>query len=374
MKIIHIHHHYWPVVGGLENVVRALAEGMARLGHEVHVVTSIYGAQGRPREEVVNGVYIHRVRSIRLGYPDLTYPLEYPSVIKDADALLIYSHNSLFNYAVARRIKGTGNAVLTTYFTGVDYLRNHYNPVIRTLGYMYEVHITRKIVEMTDAALTTNVCEAELLRSRYGVGAHVIPHGIDGDFINRPYGGDAFRSKYGISNDFIAYLGRLHPTKGVDLLIKAFSIVKGEFENVSLVIAGSGPGHYVKYLRRLADRLEISRHVYFLGYISEEDKVGLIDASRFLVLPSKHAGESYPMVINEAAARAKPIVVSRMGCAWSIGLSNIVPAEPNAEGFAESMARLLDDRYYNRLLANIRNGARPLTWGEVTEMVLRLWA
>jgi hypothetical protein len=31
MKIVHIHHHYWPVVGGLENVVKALAEGMAKL-------------------------------------------------------------------------------------------------------------------------------------------------------------------------------------------------------------------------------------------------------------------------------------------------------------------------------------------------------
>ncbi|MCX8137678.1 glycosyltransferase [Pyrobaculum aerophilum] len=49
MKIVHVHHHYWPVVGGLENAVKALAEEQARLGHEVHVVTSAYGAEGRPR-------------------------------------------------------------------------------------------------------------------------------------------------------------------------------------------------------------------------------------------------------------------------------------------------------------------------------------
>ena len=50
MKIIHIHHNYWPMVGGLENVVKALAEGMAKLGHEVHVITSTHSAEGRPRE------------------------------------------------------------------------------------------------------------------------------------------------------------------------------------------------------------------------------------------------------------------------------------------------------------------------------------
>jgi len=50
MKIVYTHHHYWPVTGGIENVVKALAEGMVKLGHEVHVVTSTHSAEGRPRE------------------------------------------------------------------------------------------------------------------------------------------------------------------------------------------------------------------------------------------------------------------------------------------------------------------------------------
>ena len=59
-------------------MVKALAEGMARLGHDVHVVASRCDAEGRPKEETVNEVHVHRVRSVRLGYPDLTYPPEYP--------------------------------------------------------------------------------------------------------------------------------------------------------------------------------------------------------------------------------------------------------------------------------------------------------
>jgi glycosyltransferase involved in cell wall biosynthesis len=106
MKIIHVQHHYWPVVGGLENVVKALAEGMTKLGHEVHVITSIYGAEGRPKEEIINGVYVHRIRSIRLGYPDLTYPLSYPvDVLKNADIIHGHSHNSLFTSRLLRRLK-----------------------------------------------------------------------------------------------------------------------------------------------------------------------------------------------------------------------------------------------------------------------------
>ena len=66
MRTVHVWHHYRPVVSGLENVVKSLAEGMAKLGHEVHVVTSTYGAKGRPREEVMKDVYVHRVKAVRL--------------------------------------------------------------------------------------------------------------------------------------------------------------------------------------------------------------------------------------------------------------------------------------------------------------------
>ncbi len=36
MKILHVYKDYYPVLGGIENHVRALAEAQARRGHEVH--------------------------------------------------------------------------------------------------------------------------------------------------------------------------------------------------------------------------------------------------------------------------------------------------------------------------------------------------
>jgi glycogen synthase len=72
LRIVHVSLFYSPVVGGMENVVRALAKDMASRSHEVHVVTSAYG--GRPAAEVVNGVHVHRAKSLRLSFPDLTYP------------------------------------------------------------------------------------------------------------------------------------------------------------------------------------------------------------------------------------------------------------------------------------------------------------
>jgi glycogen synthase len=50
MRIFHVFHSYFPAVGGMENVVKSLAEGMTKKGHEVHVVTSTYNSVGRPKE------------------------------------------------------------------------------------------------------------------------------------------------------------------------------------------------------------------------------------------------------------------------------------------------------------------------------------
>jgi hypothetical protein len=57
----------------------------------------------------MNGVHVHRVRSVRLGYPDLTYPLEYPSdLLKSADVVHGHSQNSLFTVKIIERAKRLG--------------------------------------------------------------------------------------------------------------------------------------------------------------------------------------------------------------------------------------------------------------------------
>jgi len=274
MKIVHIHHHYWPMVSGLENVARALAEGMVKLGHEVHVITSNYGTTNKTGKEEINGVHVYRIRSIRLGYPDLTYPLDYPTeVLKDADIVQAYSQNSLFTYILAKKGKRLGKTT-SIYYLGVDYLRMHHNPIIRMIGYRYEKYVTEKLVKITDIALTTNKCETEVLKVNYGIESEIIQHGID----------------------------------DVDALIRAFRRIYNKVEDVNLVIAGNGDERYVMKLRKLIKELGLGRYVYMLGRVSEEDKVGLINAAKFLVLMSRHAGESYPVIINETLARRKLII------------------------------------------------------------------
>ena len=66
MKIVHVAPFYHPVVGGVEDVAKHIAEHMAGRGHEVHVVTynrlGVGGIGSLPREEVINGVKVFRLK------------------------------------------------------------------------------------------------------------------------------------------------------------------------------------------------------------------------------------------------------------------------------------------------------------------------
>ncbi|MEM3979832.1 MAG: glycosyltransferase [Ignisphaera sp.] len=88
-------------------------------------------------------------------------------------------------------------------------------------------------------------------------------------------------------------MGRIHLTKGLDLLIRVFTEVVKKESDVTLVIAGKGDAHYLKKCMKLVRVLGLENRVRYLGYISEEDKIGLIDSSEFVVIPSRHVGENY---------------------------------------------------------------------------------
>ena len=374
MKIIHIHHHYWPVVGGLENAVKAIAEEQAKLGHEVHVITSTYGAQGRPREEVISGVHVHRVKAVRPGYPDLTLPLEYPNILKSADIVHGHSQNSLFTVKMLEHAKRHG-VKTAIHFMAIDALNDHPNPIVKALGSKYSSHMTKKALKEFDLHLVRSMRDRELLIQRYGANeVHYVPDGVSDKLLNTEYLGNAFRESRNIQSDYVIYIGRLHPLKGIDYLIKAMKIVSNENKDAQLIIAG--PGNQRPYIE-LAEKLGIRDRVVFLGYISEEEKIGAIDASTALVLPSiSNYVEVYPMVISEAWARQKPVIATTVGgIPYRVRhMENgilVPPKDPKA--LANAIITLLNDRELARKLG-ARGREEVKTWSEITQEVLKLYA
>jgi glycosyltransferase involved in cell wall biosynthesis len=370
--IAHVYHHYYPVIGGLERAVQSLAEEFAKLGHEVHVITSRYGAKNRPEEEIVNNVFIHRVKAMRVNFPDLTYPLEYPEkILKNADIVHGHTQGSLFVVKMIEKAKEIGIKTVM-YFMAIDALHDHPNPLIRTLGPFYSRWILKKAIQISDVKLVRSLRDHELLERKYGIRAIYIPDGVPRCFISYRYSGHMFRERYNLDGDFILYVGRLHPLKGVDVLIRAMHYVR---KHVDLKLVVIGPGDQRPY-RGLAEKLGVKDHIVFLGYVDEETKIGAIDGSLGVVIPSVSSYvEVYPMAVSEAWARGKPVIATSVGgipyrVRHLVNGLLVPPRDPKS--LAEAVVTLASDKTLSTRLGNIGRSS-IMTWDEIANKITEVY-
>jgi glycosyltransferase involved in cell wall biosynthesis len=373
MKIVHVHHHYYPVVGGLERAVQSLAEELAKLGHEVHVITSRYGAEDRPKEEIINNVFIHRVKALRAGFPDLTYPFEYPvRILKNADIVHGHSQNSLFTIKLVEKAKNLGDLV-AIYFMAVDALHDHPNLMIRFLGDLYAKYLLKKAVRLSDVKLVKSFRDLEILKNKYGVDALYIPDGVSDEIIRAPNMAEDFRERYNIQDPFVVYVGRLHRLKGVDVLIKAMSIAVKNYPRLKAVIIG--PGDQRPY-KELTQKLGIEENIMFLGYVNEKTKIGALDASIALVLPSVcDYVEVFSIAISEAWARGKPVIASAVGeIPYRIKhmINGLLAPPRDPKTLAEAIMLLIDDKELSiKLSAEGRKSV--MTWNKIASKMLEIY-
>ena len=110
----------------------------------------------------------------------------------------------------------------------------------------------------------------------------------------------------------ILYIGRLHPKKGIENLIRALAILKDE--TVTLTICGSGDTAYLGSLQKLTHQLLLDRCVFFAGHVDGENKVRAFMLADLCIVPS--FTENFGMVVAEALAHAVPVIVSQ-GTPWA---------------------------------------------------------
>lgn len=185
----------------------------------------------------------------------------------------------------------------------------------------------------------------------------IIPNGIDcAEYANLPPKG-SFRKKFGIQDNqkIILYLGRIHKTKGIDLLIKAYAYLVNslEFTTSLLVIAGPDDG-YLREAECLVNSLGISGSVIFTGFISAEDKIrAFIDADVFVTT----SFYGFPVTFLEACAIGVPIVTTTLGDTLEWIDTNVgYVISPTHPDIAKAINTILSNRELHRQFsANCRN-------------------
>jgi glycosyltransferase involved in cell wall biosynthesis len=177
------------------------------------------------------------------------------------------------------------------------------------------------------------------------------------------------------AGQYVLFLGRLHPRKGVDLLLEAWAASRAKTDSTRmLAIAGEGPERDA--LMNQARELGILPSVSFLGRVAGASKSWLLQNARCGCMPSRD-WEAFPLVIMEIFAAGRPMIGSRIR-----GLEDLIT--PGRTGWLvvpESPAELaaaLDEMWADQQLvlnygANARRTALDHGWPSIAARHLALY-
>jgi glycosyltransferase involved in cell wall biosynthesis len=288
-----------PVMGGaVEKVWLTLAQEFARLGHEVTIVSRAVAQF--PRREMANGVRHIRVRGfdtprslLWLKCLDLIYSFRALSVLPPADILVTNTFWLPFLSRSARR--------------GRIYVHVARYPK----GQMRFYGRGARLQAPSKAVANAIANEAPALARKISV----VPYPAPSPLAEVALAGVAERNK------IILYVGRVHPEKGVHLLVSAFAAgARTVFAEWNLMIVGpteerfgGGGESYLDSLKRSADAAD---HVKFAGGVFDPGALEkTYRAAKLFVYPSlAEQGESFGLAPLEAMTHGCAVLVSDLAC------------------------------------------------------------
>lgn len=146
-------------------------------------------------------------------------------------------------------------------------------------------------------------------------------------------------------------VGRLHPVKGQDTLIKASAILR-EME-ISFRCYLVGAGEEKENLEKIVFSLSLEQNVILTGRLEDADVIQLISSVDCMIIPSR--SESIPLIMSEGVCAQKPFIVTNVGdmgyLAEKYHLGLVVPAE-NHDELARALVKMsnaeLRDSFYDK--------------------------
>ena len=192
------------------------------------------------------------------------------------------------------------------------------------------VRKARKIIVLTDQLK----CEVEKL---YGKDAVVARGCLSPESLSyQPK--DDIRQKLGLQGKrIILSVGRLDPRKRIDVLIKTFAKILPKYENLCLLIGGTGEEE--ERLKNLTEELGITHRVKFLGFIQDSELFDYYSACDVFAFPSWTTSGITPY---EALAVGKKVVWTSEADEPVLGDKHVFVAEPNVEDFARGLEEALN--------------------------------
>lgn len=328
MKVLHVIPSVAERSGGPATAIVPMCRALQQHGIEVLLVTTNAGLD---HTEPTNGEV-----SDYKGVPAMFFPSQLGESFKYSRPLSSWlsSHIRQFGLAHIHAVFNHSSvaAAHVCRKAGVPY-------VVRPLGTLDPWSMAQKSLRkrvfwqvsgkgmLRHAAAVHYTTEAEKLATEKLFGLNhgkVIGLGIDADSPTSPANDELAHHFPSLAQEsYVLVLSRLHPKKGLDVLIESFlSLLDHEqFATLRLVIAGDGPSDYVSKLKEIAASSLHSQKIVFTGWLEGEKKDAVLNGASLLVLPSHQ--ENFGLCVVEALSHSVPVLVSpHVNLAEEIVLAN----------------------------------------------------
>ncbi len=378
MKILQVIPAFYPAhgYGGGPNVAYEISKRLVKRGHEIIVYTT--DADDRNSRfkngiRYVDGIETHYFRNVSnfLAFEHKIFlsPSMVPIIRRDLKSFdIVHIHDTR-----------TFQSIIIYYFAkkyGIPYvLQPHGTLTSQTntkQGFKktFDRFFGIRILQNANKTILLNKAEAEKC---IGIGVNrdkneIIPNGIDiSKYEELPEKG-IFREKYAIDDGHIVlYLGRIHESKGIDLIVRAFAELSNKLNHVKLVIVGPDDGH-LSTLKELINSLNLNEKVLFTGAVSEEDKLAAyVDADVF-VTPSFYG---FPLTFLEAMACSVPIITTNKGD-FIEGIDDEVGyvTKYNVEELESSLFKILtDDELKEKFKRKTKEKIKEFEWDAIVDRI-----
>ena len=318
MKIVFTTHTYYPEKNGVQVVTEYLAEGLAKKGHEVHIITEMLS--GEKKEDIHNDVNINRVVAKVVHTFNIGEKKEFQELLlekcKNADALInVCTQTALTDWSFPVLNKISCKKVL--YLHGIIDLKINKNDFtsISTLSHKiwnclrYKLYYMRagKYFKMYDLVTQLHTFDRgyRFFEKKYGTKSVVMENAAENTFFNHASQ---------ICKDYILSVANYLPIKNQEMLLQAF-YRSNLPENAKLILIGSTKNSYYSKLINLKQQLDCqygTRNVELLTGVPRSDIYKYTKEAKIYLLGSR--AEMFPISIIEAMASGIPFISTDVGC------------------------------------------------------------
>lgn len=351
MKVVHF-------IAGIDKKEGGTSEYMRLLGSELKNHIEVIVATGVSANPIdIKGVKIKFFETSVLRWFSMLKEFRSFLVAEKPDIVHINGIWSPENWGFQKKAQELGIKVILSPHGMLEPWIIDQNSWKKKLGLFF---YQRKAVETAKYLHTT--AEMEALNIQYlgfKTPIHIIPNGIDLNDIK------GVKKNYGTKK--IIFLSRIHPKKGIELLLEAWR--NSNTEGWLLEIAGNGDENYIANLSQSAQDL---KNVNFVGAKYGQEKWDFLKSGDVMILPTH--SENFGIVVAEALAIGVPVITTQgtpwedleiHECGWWISLSvlnlqkmiaKVINTPANElESMGKKGRRLVTEKYEIRSVASKMN-------------------